>query len=119
MSLDVELAMSIVQLTGVLIPLLLGITRYYLNNQHSDRSRGSDALMTVAVFLLFAPLFISYLQYFIIIERYGNHHLTFAVYFYGVFLVFLIIGIPLTVGRRGDAVIFTILGALFLLAMIP
>lgn len=56
-SLDVELAMSIVQLTGVLIPLLLGITRYYRNNEGRHIS---EARMLFVIALLFCPLFLLY-----------------------------------------------------------
>lgn len=48
--------MHIVQLTGLVIPILLGIARYYLSNQDTDRSLATDEGVIGAIFVLFSPL---------------------------------------------------------------
>lgn len=57
----VELAIGIVQLTAVLIPLLLGLTRYYVNNE--SRVGTSDSTLRRYIGLLFLPLFLAYVHF--------------------------------------------------------
>lgn len=114
MALDVQLAMNIVQLTGILIPVLLGVTRYYLTN---DNAEDSGLMVSAIVMLLFGPLFVAYLEAFVIIEAHGNPHLTTAVYAYGWFLVTLMVGAPLVAGQKWDAIALAIMGGMYLWIM--
>lgn len=111
----VEHAMGIVQLTGVLIPLLLGVARYYVSKENSSQVEASDK----AVLLYTAPLFLSLLFAYghalTMIFEYGNYHLTSAVIAYGSFLTILYAAVPYPLGQKQEAYIFGGVGFIILL----
>lgn len=100
----VELAMGVVQLTAVLIPLLLGLTRYYVNNEREIEL--SDSTLRRYMALLFLPLFLAYLHSFTMINAFGNRHLTTAVAAYGAFLLSLFAAIPYMLDQEQWAYLF-------------
>lgn len=89
----VELAMSLIQLTGVLIPLLLGMIRYVINQEGDEtiRKAGRAAVMVLSI-----PLYATYIYAYYLIRAYGNSYLTNAVGAYGVFLVVVIVLVHLS-----------------------
>lgn len=111
----VELAMSIVQLTGVLVPLLLGITRYYVNNQDRGQLENlPNRLVSGYVLYLFFTVFTAYTCASFIFILYGNSLLITAVIAYGAFLMLLFTPIPYMLNRR-RIVCFCVLSSGFLL----
>lgn len=106
MSPDVEYAMNIVQLTGVLIPLLLGITRYYINEENSPVMSVSNTTITLYLGFLFLSLLVAYYHAYTIIVAHQNDSLTTSVFTYGAFLTLLFAAIPYMLDQKWLARLF-------------
>ncbi|KYH23727.1 hypothetical protein HAPAU_42070 [Halalkalicoccus paucihalophilus] len=111
---DVDYAMSVVQLTGILIPLLLGVTRYYVKEENENLISVSNETISIYLGLLFMPLFIAFHQSLTIITAYGNDHLTIAVFCYGAFLALLFASIPYSLNQQKLAYVFGGMGVISL-----
>lgn len=116
MAVDVEFAMNIVQLTGVLIPLLLGLTRYYVSNHEGFLEEVSDRDVMGFTLLLFIPLLLAYIHALAIIFEYGNRNLIGAVIAYGSFLATLYAVVPYTLEQQLEAYALWALG--FILSVV-
>lgn len=114
---ELEIAMSIIQLTAVSLPVLLGIARYYFKNKdeidttlenHPELPADvppedvvSGAFLMAGVSLLFA-----YFLSGVLINQLNNFTLIFATSGYGVFLIIVVLMIPVALGSEVKPVIY-------------
>lgn len=114
---ELEIAITVIQLTAVSLPVLLGIARYYFkNNDELDTilekhpelpSDTSPEDFVLGVFLIAGlALLFAYLSSSVLINQLNNLYLVFAVNGYGVFLITVLFMIPIGLGFEVKAVIY-------------
>lgn len=103
---ELEIAMSIIQLVGITLPILLGLVRFYLNDQEIiddileshpevvEGARFSDFLLPIT-----AALFISYFFAYLLIASNSHVFITMALAGYATFLIYLSLSIMVGVGN--------------------
>lgn len=114
---ELEIAMSVIQLTAVSLPVLLGIARYYFKNKaeidtalenHPELPADTSPEDFVSGTFLMAGLSLLFAYFFsgVIINQLNNFNLMFATSGYGVFLIIVLLMIPIALGSKVKPVIY-------------
>ena len=109
--------MTVIQLTAVSLPVLLGIARYYFKNKdeidttlenHPELPTDTSSEDFVSAIFLMAglALLFAYLSSTVLINQLNNLYLIFAINGYGVFLIIILLSIPIALGFEVKAVIY-------------
>lgn len=114
---ELEIAMTIIQLTAISLPVLLGIARYYFKNKdeidttlenHPELPAdiSPEDFVSGAFLMIGLALFIAFFLSVLLINQLNNFYLIFAINVYGVFLIIVLLMIPIALGSEVKPVIY-------------